>query len=107
MDDKRLASPRPGHDWTRPDDYVTALARKRTARKSRTPNPEHQHQAPRFPVSMLPFVALMLVLLILVIATILIAFPGNQPKPKPKQLAAPEQGYAPKGWLQEAEKQFH
>jgi hypothetical protein len=107
MDDKRLASSRSGHDWTQPEDYVTALARKRTARKSRKTNPEDQHEAPRFPVSMLPFVALMLMLGILVIATILIAFPGSQPKPKPKQLAAHEQGYAPKGWLQEAEKQFH
>jgi hypothetical protein len=107
MDDKRWARPRSQHDWTRPGDYVTALARRRTARKSREPNPRNQHEAPRFPVSMLPFVALMLVFAILAIATILIAFPGSQPRPKPKRLAAHEQGYAPKGWLQEAEKQFH
>ena len=107
MDDKRLASQRSGRDWTQPDDYVASLARKRTARKSREPSPESQHEAPRFPVGMLPFVALMAVFAILVVATILVAFPGNQPQLRAKRPAAPERGYAPKGWLQEAEKQFH
>ena len=106
MDEKRLVRPQPGHDWTRPDDYVAALARKRTARKSRDPNPKHQHEASRFPVHMWPFVALMIMLAILVVATILIAFPGNQPDLKPRAAEKPEKGYAPKGWLQEAEKEF-
>jgi len=107
MDDERLASPRSGGGWTSADDYVAALARRRTARKSRQPDPRDQHEAPRFPISMVPFVALMVVLAVLVIATIIIAFPGNQPQPKPRQLAAHETGYAPKGWLQEAQKEFH
>lgn len=107
MDDKELASPRAAHSWTRPDEYVAALARRRTARKSRGPKPANQHEATRFPVHMMPFLALMLVLAILVVATILTAFPGSQPQPKAKRLAAHEKGYAPKGWMQEAEKQFH
>ena len=107
MDDKRVAESRSGQDWTRPDDYVTALARRRTARKSRGPNPKNQHEASRFPVHMLPFLALMAVLAVLVVATILIAFPGSQPPPRPKAAAQPERGYAPKGWMQEAEKEFH
>lgn len=107
MDDKRSVRPQSGHDWTQPGDYVTALARKRRARKSRDPNPRHQHEAPRFPVHMLPFVALMAVLAVLVLATILIAFPGSQPEFKPKQVANHERGYAEKGWLKEAEKEFH
>lgn len=102
-----MVRPRSSSGWTQPDDYVAALARKRTARKSRDPNPRNQHQASRFPVHMLPFVALMLVLAVLVIATILTAFPGSQPRPKPKQVASHEQGYAPKGWMKEAEKEFH
>jgi len=61
MDDKRVAESRSGQDWTRPDDYVTALARRRTARKSRGPNPKNQHEASRFPVHMLPCLALMAV----------------------------------------------
>ena len=100
-----MVRPRSGSDWTQPDDYVAALARKRTARKSRDPNPKNQHEASRFPVHMLPFVALMIVLAVLVIATILTAFSG--PEPKAKQLASHEQGYAPKGWMNEAEKEFH
>jgi hypothetical protein len=107
MDDRRMVRPRSSSGWTQPDDYVAALARKRTARKSRDPNPRNQHEASRFPVHMLPFVALMLVLAVLVVATILIAFPGNQPRPKPKQAAQREVGYAPKGWMKEAEKEFH
>ena len=107
MDDERLASPKSGGGWTRADDYVAALARRRTARKSRQANPRDQHEAPRFPVGMVPFVALMIVFAVLAIATIIIAFPGRQPQPKPKQFAAHERGYAPKGWLQEAQKEFH
>jgi len=107
MDDERVASPRAGHDWTRPGDYLTALARRRTARRSRAPNPENQHEATRFPVHMVPFVALMVVLAILVVATVLIAFPGNQPPPRAKSAEKAERGYAPKGWMQEAERDFH
>src|SRR5881392_3748434 len=103
MDDKRLEQPRSGahagHGWTRADDYVAALARKRTARRSREGNPKNQHEAPRFPVGMLPFVALMFMLGVLAIATIVIAWPGGQPQPRPKQLADRETGYAPRGWL--------
>lgn len=107
MDDKRLARTHSTRGWTQPDEYVAALARKRTARKSRRPDPKNQHEASRFPIHMLPFVALMLMFAILVIATVLIAFPGNPPTPKPRQLAGHEKGYAPKGWLEEAERQFH
>jgi hypothetical protein len=107
MDGKRMVRPRSGSGWTQPGEYVAALARKRTARKSRDPNPKNQHEASRFPVHMLPFVALMIVLAVLVIATIVTAFPGSQPQLKPKQTASHEQGYAPKGWLKEAEKEFH
>jgi hypothetical protein len=56
---------------------------------------------------MMPFVALMILLAVLVIAIALIAFPGNQPGPRPQQVASHEQGYAPRGWMKEAEKEFH
>jgi hypothetical protein len=104
MDKDRLAKP---HGWTRADDYVAALARRRTARRSREANPGNQREATRFPVSMVPFIALMIVLAVLVIATIILAFPGSQPPPRPKPRADHEQGYAPRGWLQEAKKEFH
>jgi hypothetical protein len=101
------SEPRSGRRWTGADAYVAALARKRTARRSRESDPGSQHEAPRFPVSMLPFVALMIMLAVLAVATIIIAFPGRQPRPKARQAEAHELGYAPKGWLEEAEKQFH
>lgn len=104
MDDKRLAKP---HHWTRVDDYITALARRRTARRARRENPRTQPESPRFSLSTLPFLALIAALLLLSVAIIVIAWPGNRPQPKPKQLAQNERGYAPKGWLDEAEKQFH
>src|SRR5947199_145609 len=111
MDDNRRrhrrSEQRSAHRWTAADAYVAALARKRTARRLRESDPGSQHEAPRFPVSMLPFVALMIMLAVLVIATIIIAFPGTQPRPKPRQVETHELGYAPKGWLEEAEKQFH
>src|SRR4051794_35940457 len=100
MDDNRPGERRsePGwaHRWTGADAYVAALARRRTARRSRGPDPGNQHEAPRFPASMLPFVALMIMLAVLVIATIIIAFPGSQPRPKARRAEAHELGYAPK-----------
>jgi hypothetical protein len=54
-----------------------------------------------------PFVALFAVLAILAVAIMIVAFPGSQPGPKPRRPAPHEQGVAPRGWLQEAQKQFH
>ena len=107
MDDRRLASPRSGHGWTRVDDYIAALARRRTARRARQERPRTQPETPRFSLSTLPFVALIGALLLLSIAIFVIAWPGNQPQPERKQVAQNERGYAAKGWFQEAEKQFH
>jgi len=107
MDDKRLASPRSGHGWTRVDDYVAALARRRTSRRAWQERPRTQPESPRFLLSTLPFLALLGALLVLSLAIFVIAWPGNQPRPDRKQLAEQERGYAPKGWFQEAEKQFH
>jgi hypothetical protein len=36
-----------------------------------------------------------------------LAFPGSQPLQPPPQVAQKERGVAPKGWLQEAQKEFH
>ena len=108
MDEKRrLADPSAGRKWTRPDDYFEALARRRTARRSRRDKPRTEPETPRFALSTLPFVALLAALAILSVLIMLAAWPGSRPQPKPRQLAEREQGVAPKGWLQEAEKQFH
>ena len=111
MDEKRLARPHSGprtkRNWTRVDDYLVALARRRAAHHRHEPKPRTEPEVPRFSLSTLPFLALLAALLVLSVAIIVLAWPGNQPRPQPKPPASHEQGYAPKGWLQEAEKEFH
>jgi hypothetical protein len=55
----------------------------------------------------LPFLALLGLLGVLAAAIIVAAFPGSQPQQKAPQLAQREQGVAPKGWFQEAQREFH
>lgn len=93
--------------WTRPDAYIGALARKRTFRKAQGEKRRTQPESPRILLSTLPFLALLGLLGILAVAIMVVAFPGNQPELKPKQVAAKEQGRAERGWFQEAQKQFH
>ena len=103
-----LAPPKTGGAWTKPDDYLGALARRRTARKAREPKPRTQPEAPRFLLSTLPFLALLGALAVMTVAIMIAAFPATQPQPKSEpKLAQHELGTAPKGWFQEAQKQFH
>lgn len=83
------------------------MARKRSYRRAREDKPRSQPIAPRAWLSTVPFVAILAVLAILAVAIMLIAFPGAQPPERPKQAVAHEQGVAPRGWYQEAQKQFH
>lgn len=91
--------------WTSPDAYVDALVRRRSSRKSRSKEKRTEPEAPRFSLSTLPFVILMAALLVIAIGIIVSAWPGSQPQPQPRS-AAKELGTAPKGWFQEAEKEF-
>jgi hypothetical protein len=93
--------------WTRPDAYIGALARKRSFRRAHAGKRRTQPESPRMMLSTLPFLALLGLLAILAVAIMIIAFPGNQPPPKPQQVAAKEQGRAERGWFQEAQKHFH
>jgi anti-sigma factor RsiW len=99
-----LAPPEPRR-WTRADDYLGAMARRRTARRQREPEARTQPESPRLLLSTIPFLALLAALAILAVAIMVLAWPGSQPhashKPAPR-----EQGVAPKGWFQEAEKDF-
>jgi hypothetical protein len=92
-------------NWTRVDDYFEALARRRTARRSRRPAPRTQPEAPHFLLSTLPFLALFAGLAVLVVGIAISAWPGGQPQPE-FRAAQPERGVAPKGWFQEAEKEM-
>ena len=105
--DEKIAPPAPESSWTRPDAYVGAMARKRSYRKAREDKPRTQPVAPQAWLSTVPFVAILAVLAVLAIAIIFVAFPGNQPKPKPARAAPHEQGVAQRGWFQQAQKEMH
>ena len=93
--------------WTRPEDYLGAMARKRSFRRGRR-GERTQPEAPRMLLSTVPFVALLVLLGVLAVAMMVLAFPGAQPQPrKAPQIAEKEQGVAAKGWFQEAEREFH
>lgn len=95
--------------WTHPEDYVTALARKRTHRRALRGSKRErtEPESPRLLMSTLPFGALLIFLGALMVMIMVAAFPGSQPQPKPPQVAQQEIGVAPKGWFQEAQKEFH
>ena len=102
MDRERLTTKRPDRPWTRLDDYFAALARRRTARRSRAAPPRTEPEAPRFALSTLPFLVLMAALFVIAAAIIVAAWPGNWPKPRPKPPVRHELGTAEKGWLDRA-----
>lgn len=95
-----------GRKWTRPDAYVEALVRRRSFRRAHPPQERTQPESPRFALSTLPFLVLLLALGVLAVAIIVLAWPRPQPQHRPVQLAK-EQGYAPRGWLEEAQKEMH
>jgi len=93
--------------WTRPEDYLGAMARKRTYRRRQPRRGRTEPETPRLMLSTVPFLALLALLGVLAIGIMIAAFPGFQPQVKAPQVAAHEQGVAAKGWFQEAQKQFH
>lgn len=97
----------PAERWTRPEEYLGAMARKRGFRRGRRPRDRTEPETPRMFLSTVPFVALMMLLAVLTVGIVIIAFPGTQPPLKPQQVAQKELGFAPKGWFQKAEKEFH
>lgn len=92
--------------WTRIDEYVVSLARVRSARRARHPKPRTQPEEPRFSLSTLPFILLMVSLVVMMLAVFLVAWPGSRPE-KPRQVEEREQGVAPRGWLDDAEREFN
>jgi hypothetical protein len=107
MDNKpKMAAWKSTEAWTRADDYLSAMARRRTARKAREPKPRTQPEVPRFMLSTLPFLLLFAALFVITIGIVVAAWPTAQPPPRP-QVEAHELGTAPKGWFQKAEREFH
>ena len=92
--------------WTRIDEYVVSLARVRSARRAHSLKPRTQPEEPRFLLSTLPFLLLMAALMVVTLAIVFLAWPGGRPQPQPKAEAR-EQGVAPRGWLEDAEREFN
>ena len=106
MKNKGELAPSESNRWTRIDHYLGAMARRRTSRRRREPILRTQPDEPRALLSTVPFVGLLAALAVLAASIIIIAWPGSQPPAKPQPVQH-ERGIAAKGWLQEAEKQFH
>jgi|KBSMisStandDraft_5_1062788.scaffolds.fasta_scaffold1444107_2 hypothetical protein len=105
MNNKGELAPPEFQRWTRADDYLGAMARRRTARRKREDRGRTQPESPRLLLSTIPFLALIAALAILAVGIMVIAWPGAQPMHAQKQTER-EQGVAPKGWFQEAQKDF-
>lgn len=103
----KIVEPARPQPWTRPDDYLSAMARKRSFRRAREPKVRTQPERPRLLLSTVPFLALLALLAVLAVAIMIIAFPGSQPQVREPAPAAKEQGVAARGWFQKAEREFH
>jgi hypothetical protein len=97
----------PAGKWTRPEDYLGAMARKRSYRRARRASARTEPDSPRLLLSTVPFVALIALLAVLAVSIMIAAFPGSQPQQPSSQPPAKQQGVAQKGWFQEAQKDFH
>jgi hypothetical protein len=97
----------PAGKWTRPEEYLRALARKRGYRHARDERRRTEPESPRLLLSTVPFLALLALLGVLAAAIIVVAFPGTQPQRPAPQAAQKQQGVAARGWFQEAERDFH
>ena len=107
MAKEHLESPAAAQSWTRIEDYLRPLQRRSTHRL-RTLRPRTQPEKPALLLTTLPFVALLGAMILLTAAIVVIAWPPSQPQiAAPVPVKVPELGTAPKGWLQEAQKQFH
>ena len=101
-----VAAPRAARSWTQPDAYLASLARRRTARRARDSGPRTEPEAPRFVLSTLPFLALMVGLAVLAVAIFAVAWPGGGTAERAAAPQANEVGTARKGWFQDAKREF-
>lgn len=97
----------PAGRWTRSEDYLSAMALKRGFRRGRRARERTQPELPRAFLSTVPFLVLLALLAVLAVGIMVTAFPGSQPLGKLPEVKKKELGVAPKGWFQEAQKEFH
>ena len=108
MNEDKLAPPPTGAPtpWTRAEAYLASLARRRTARRRREPEPPRtQPETPRLSLSILPILALLAALALFAAAIVIDAWPGRE-RPRAQPKAEPsEYGTAPPGWLEQAKRE--
>jgi len=107
LNEDDLSEPKALGTWTRAEDYVLSLAHRRTARRAREAGPRTQPEAPRFLLSTLPFLLLIAAVALIAVVIIVAAWPGNRAPPRAAQPQEREVGTAPKGWFEEAKREFH
>ena len=93
--------------WTRVEDYIVALARRRTARHKREGRPRSRMDpaGPSPTLGTIPFLVMMAAFALLFVAIAMLAWPVHD-QPKPRK-AERELGTAPPGWLEEAEREMN
>jgi len=100
----------PANDWTRIEAYFGALARRRTARRLTVSRARTEPDSPHFLLSTLPFGLLIAVMGMMIVAFAIAAFPASQPNFEPPSDKAKDSdreiGTAPRGWFDEAKKEF-
>lgn len=101
-----LAPPPAARSWTRIDDYLVHMRRRDAAsRRRRRLEPRTEPETPRFMLSTFPFAALLSVLAVMSIVMLVSAWPGTERIAKSRP-PTHEVGTAPKGWLQEAQREM-
>lgn len=98
---------RSGSGWTGVENYLVALARRRTARHQREGRPHRRTDGagPAPTMGALPFLVMMASFILLTIAIAALAWPVRDAAPPRK--AEPQRGTAAPGWLEEAEKDMN
>jgi len=93
--------------WTGVENYLVALARRRTARHKREGRPHSRMDPdePRNTVGTIPFIIMMGAFLLLFVAIASLAWPNHEEQ-KPRK-AEREIGTAPAGWMEEAEQEMN
>ena len=98
---------KPAGGWTGVENYLVALARRRTARHKREgrPGSRMDPDEPRNIVGTIPFIIMMGAFLLLFVAIASLAWPSHERSAAKK--AEREIGTAPPGWLEKAEQEMN
>ena len=97
----------PESKWTRPEDYLGAMARKRTFRRGRRMHDRTEPESPQLLLSTIPFLALICLLGVLAVAIMFIVLARRHTQPRAAPVAQKELFIAPKLCFQKAQREFH